>query len=183
MTQAAALYPVLGVDAPITSLRPQILVLDGKQRRRLRQLEMTLEETLAAETDLEERLARRAGIEFLDDSRARLLAEVEDLGKHALAVDSQLERPFQKTRAQVENALNLFSQKVVASASRQDSTFRQRLEDVRSRCLPLGTPQERTLSTAHFALTYGRDFSSSVWNQMDLESDRVQIIDPGGRGA
>ena len=183
MTQAAALYPVLGVDAPITSLRPQILVLESKQRRRLRQLDMTLEEALASEADLEDRLARRAGIEFLDDARQRLLAEVDDLGVRALAIDSQLERPLQKTRSQVENALNLFSQKVVASASRQDSTSRQRLEDVRSRCLPLGTPQERTLSTAHFALTYGRDFAASVWDQMALNSDRIQIIEPRNRNA
>ena len=183
MMQAAALYPVLGVDAPVTSLRPQILVLEAKQRGRLRQLEMTLEETLATEVDLEEKLARRAGIEFLEDARESLMAGVDDLGADALAIDIQLERPWHKTRGQVEHALDLFSQKVVAAASRQDVTARRRVEEVRSRCLPLGTPQERTLSTAHFALTYGRDFVSSVWNQMALDSDRIQIVDPHNAGS
>ena len=69
------------------------------------------------------------------------------------------------------------------SAARRDATERQRLSGLRSECLPGDAPQERVLSTAHFALRYGRRFASAVWEQMEVDSDWIQVIEPEGVGA
>ena len=61
---------------------------------------------------------------------------------------------------------------------RRDETVRSRCAALRSSCLPGGAPQERGLSTAHFALRYGVGFGTAVLSQLDVESDAVQIIDP-----
>ncbi len=46
MAQAAAFYPVIGVDPPMTSLRPQMIVVPATQKRQLGKLGWTLEEAL-----------------------------------------------------------------------------------------------------------------------------------------
>ncbi len=94
------------------------------------------------------------------------------------ALDAGLERPFEKTREQIDRALELFASKASAAAVRRDQTVRARTESLRAACLPGGAPQERFLSTAHFALRYGLGLGSAVMGQLDVESDAVQIVDP-----
>ena len=183
MTQAAALYPLLGIEAPATSLRPQIIVIGARSRRRLEQLGLDLEQALAPEPQLDEELARRVGLDFVERVRSRVLEEIESLRQPATELDSQLETPWKRTRGSVDRALELFAGKVTRSAARRDDAARQRLDGLRAECLPGAAPQERVLSTAHFALRYGRSFASAVWEQMEVDSDRVQVIDPEGVSA
>ena len=183
MTQAAALYPLLGIDAPATSLRPQIMVVGARSRRRLEQLGLDLEQALGPEPELDAELARRAGLDFVEQVRGRVLEEIDSLLEPSTELDSQLESPWSKTRGSVDRALELFSSKVARSAARRDDTVRQRLSGLRAECLPGGAPQERVLSTAHFVLRYGRSFASAVWEQMEVDKDRVQVIEPEGGGA
>ena len=183
MAQASALYRGLEVDAPLTTLRPQILVLPARQRRRLEKLEMSLVEALASEDEIMELLAGRSGDDFVEPVRGQILEAIEGLRERALELEPQLERPFEKTRQQLDNALGLFSKKVVAATARRQDDARRGIDSVRSTCLPMGSPQERVMATADFALTYGRQFSQAVWEQIDVDSDAIQIIDPQGAGS
>ena len=178
MTQASALYSLFDIDPPATGLRPQIMVLGAALTRRLEKLGLTLEEALRHESEVDDWLARRSAPDLVDSSRERILAEVDSLRTDALRIDPQLDRPWQKTRAQIERALEAFSMRLRSAAARLDETARWRLEAIRCACLPAGAPQERLLSVAHFALTYGQDFATTVWQQMDHDSDRIQIVDP-----
>ncbi len=56
--------------------------------------------------------------------------------------------------------------------------FDRRTHQLREACLPLGRPQERTLSTAHFPGKYGPEFAESLWTQMELDSAHLQVIVP-----
>ena len=96
-----------------------------------------------------------------------------------MTLDSSLERPLEKTRDQIDRALELLGGKASAAAVRRDDTVRSRCAALRSACLPGGAPQERGLSTAHFALRYGVGFGAAVLSQLDAESDAIQVIDPG----
>ena len=183
MTQASVLYRLLEIEAPVTSLRPQILVLSSRHRQRLQKLGMTLEQVVGDETEIERRLARRTVGDLMERTQKGILERLDDLRSATLEIDKQLERPWQKTRARIEGALETFSGKVVSAAARREQAALQQVDDLRSVCLPLGAPQERVVSTAHFALTYGQSFSTSVWDQMDLDSDRIQIIDPQANGS
>ena len=181
MTQASAIYPVLGIDAPETSLRPQMLVVGTRTRRAISKLNMTLEDAVCPQEDLERTLAKRSGVVFAEDSRAEVLRRVEALREPAIELDPQLEGPWKKTLGTVERSLELFADKVAKSAARRDETTRGRLEGLREECLPGAAPQERVVSTAHFALHYGRSFADAVRAQLVVDSDRVQVIDPESR--
>ena len=181
MTQASALYPVLGIEAPATSLRPQILTLGLRCRRLLEKLDLGLEEALSSQEEVERRMARRAGAtDFVDRAREKILEEAEALRDPAVGLDPQLESPWKKTLGSIQRSLDLFADKVTHAAARLDDTVSQRLQGVRADCLPGGAPQERALSTAHFNLQYGRSFAEAVRDQLEVDSDRVQVIDPEG---
>ena len=178
LAQASSLYPVLEVPAPHTALRPQMLVLERAPRRHLQKLGLPLAQILGSEAELDRRLAEGRGVEAMDEARAAVLAQIDDLCGCCLDIDPDLERPWRKTRDQVERALGLLSAKACAAAVRRDETLRHRCESVRGACLPLGRPQERVLCTAHFVLRYGPGFAARAWDQLDVTSDAIQIVDP-----
>ena len=180
LAQASSLYPILDVGAPFTALRPQMLVLERAPRRQLQKLGLPLTEILGSEAELERRLAEDLGAGAMDTARAAVLAGIEDLRDPCLDIDRDLERPWRKTRDQVARALDLLSAKAYAAAVRRDDTLRQRCESIRAACLPLGRPQERVLCTAHFALRHGPGFALRAWEQLDVSSDAIQIVDPQG---
>jgi len=54
----------------------------------------------------------------------------------------------------------------------------RRVRQLRDICLPLGKPQERVVSTAHFQGKYGERFAESFWDQMELDPEHLQVISP-----
>jgi bacillithiol biosynthesis cysteine-adding enzyme BshC len=178
LCQAAPLYEKLGVDAPHVALRPQMLVLDRKQRGHLDDLGLTLDQLLLDERSVFALLDRGGASERVASLRATTLAQLDAMKGDFTTLDPNLERPFEKTREQIDRALELFASKASAAAVRRDQTLRARTEALRASCLPQEAPQERFLSTAHFALRYGLSFGSAVMEQLDVESDAVQIVDP-----
>jgi bacillithiol biosynthesis cysteine-adding enzyme BshC len=178
LAQAAPLYTVLEVAAPRVALRPQMLVLDRKQRAHLASLGLTLDDLLRAEREVHALLAAGGTAETIEALRASTLGELDRLKSSVLEVDAGLARPFEKTREQIERALELFGDKVSAAVVRRDDIVRARFDALRAACLPGGAPQERALATAHFALRHGLGFGAAVLAQLDVASDAVQIVDP-----
>ncbi|MDX1382836.1 MAG: bacillithiol biosynthesis cysteine-adding enzyme BshC [Thermoanaerobaculia bacterium] len=178
LAQAASLYPVLGIEAPATTLRPQMLVLERRQRRHLERLGLGLAEVLGPEDEVERRLALGHGGEALEEVRERVLAEIESLRGACTEVDANLKRPWQKTRDTVDRALGTLGGKLNAAVVQRDEVVRRRLAGVREACLPGGAPQERVVASAHYALRHGLRFAAAAYAQLDPGSDRIQIIDP-----
>jgi bacillithiol biosynthesis cysteine-adding enzyme BshC len=182
LAQASPLYRVLEVPAPRVALRPQMMVLDRKQRRQLESLELGLDELIGDARALDARLGQSDVADGVGRLRAAALAALDDLEDDCLALDPGLERPLAKTREQVDRALELFTGKVHAAAARRDQTARSRCDAVRAACLPGGAPQERTLAVGHFALRYGLGLGAAVLSGLDVESAAVQVVDPEGGG-
>lgn len=178
LAQACSLYPVLEVAPPATSLRPQMLVVDRRQRERIGEIGLPLGELLGPEEELHRLLASGSGAEAADETRARVLAEVDALRSCCVDLDPNLERPWEKTRDHVARALDTLHGKMCAAAVRRDDVLRSRCDAVRAALLPGGSPQERTLCCAHFALRYGPDFVRAAWEGLEVGSAEIQIIDP-----
>jgi bacillithiol biosynthesis cysteine-adding enzyme BshC len=180
MPQAAALYPVLEVEAPAVALRPQALVLEPHQVERLVQEGLTLADLLGDAAALERRLAEDAGGDVTEPVRRRVEEALDGLRGPVLALDPNLERPLEKTREQVTKSLELLGSRVVSAAARRDEVRRRRVEQLRDACLPLGRPQERVISSAHFPGKYGAAFAAGLWEQLELEPRRLQVVVPEG---
>ena len=181
MAQAAALYPVLEVAPPRVTLRPQLLVVESHLVDQIAGLGISLAELLGDRAGLDHRLAGRDGADLLSAagaSRRRLAALLDEMAGPAVAADPDLERPWRKTREQIEGALDRFADKRVAAAARADEVRTGRVERLRGTLLPGGRPQERVVSTAHFPGKYGEEFVEALWEQMELDGGALQVVTP-----
>jgi bacillithiol synthase len=178
MAQASATYTVLEVTPPWAALRPQTLVLEAKQVERLKELGIPLATLLGDHAGVDRWLAERNGGDMAGPVRSCLDAALTELRSAALAADPNLERPFEKTKEQILHALNVFGEKATAAAARKNEVVDRRTQQLREACLPLGKPQERIVSTAHFPGKYGPEFAERLWEQMELDSAHLQVIVP-----
>jgi bacillithiol synthase len=178
MAQSSATYAVLEVAPPWAALRPQTLVLEAKQVERLKELGIPLATLLGDHAGVDHWLADRNGGDMAGPVRRCLDAALDELRSAALAADPNLERPFEKTREQILHALNVFGEKATAAAARKNEVVDRRTHQLREACLPLGKPQERIVSTAHFPGKYGPELAERLWEQMELDSAHLQVIVP-----
>jgi bacillithiol biosynthesis cysteine-adding enzyme BshC len=179
--QAAATYRAIEVAAPAVALRPQALVVESHQLAHLEGMELGLAELLGGRAELDRLLATRSGAALLgpdDDRRRRLAALLDEIEGPALAVDPNLERPWGKTREQIDRVLDLFGDKLAAAAARRDEVRAGRVERLRATLLPNGRLQERVVSSAHYPGKYGERFVDAYWEQMALDGGRLQVVTP-----
>ena len=178
LAQAAAIYPLLGVAAPWTALRPQVLVFDSRHREHLAGLDAGLEELLVAPEKIARRLAGRAGGGFVAERRAAAERLLTEMRAPALTLDPSLEKPWTKTRDTLLAALDAFAAKVEGAVARRGGVSQQRFEHLRLLTRPDGVMQERLLSTAWFAGRYGEIFGAALLDQLDLDPRRLVLVDP-----
>ena len=176
LTQVAPVYRLLEVEAPWISLRPQTLVLEAKQAERLADLGLSLADVLGDRHALDAQLAERQGGGFVGPVRGEVEAALDGLREPALTVDTNLERPYEKTREQILRALDTFAEKVQGAAARRDEVVSRRVEQLRETCLPFGKLQERALSAAHFQGKYGDQLAAAYWEQMGLDPRFLQVV-------
>ncbi len=177
--QVAPLYDLLGLAPPAVFLRPQALVLGGHQLDKLAGLELSLDELVAADLDLDRALAGGREEDLVAPARAGMEELLERLKDGALRIDPNLEGPWRKTRGQIERALEAFAGRAASAVARRGELARSRAEDLRSACRPLGALQERVLSAAHFPGKYGERFVEAFFEQLALDPRRLQVICPG----
>jgi bacillithiol synthase len=120
MAQAAPAYRVLEVAAPWVALRPQTLVLEAHHREKLEELGIPLAALLGRRTSSSAGSPGRDGAGFVERARGEVEAALARLREAALAVDPNLERPFEKTREHLLRALDTFAGKATAAAARRD---------------------------------------------------------------
>jgi uncharacterized protein YllA (UPF0747 family) len=178
MAQASATHAVLEVPPCWVALRPQTLVLEAKQVERLEEVGIPLATLLGDHAGVDRWLAERDGGDLVGPVRRCLETTLAEMRGPALAADPNLERPFEKTREQILHALDVFGEKAMAAAARKNEVVDRRTHQLREACLPLGKPQERIVSTAHFPGKYGPELAERLWEQMELDSAHLQVIVP-----
>lgn len=179
LAQTAPAYSLLGVEAPWVALRPQALVIDARQSAQLAELGVDLGGLLVEPDRAERALGERAGAGFVQADRNALAGVLAGWRDAALAIDPQLERPWEKTRDQMLGALEQFASRVAAAAVRRDEVQSRRFLALREHVLPAGVLQERSVATAHFPGKYGDGFVAALFAQLDLDPRRLSLIDPG----
>lgn len=178
LAQAAAVYPVLGVAAPWTALRPQVLVFERRQREHVAELGAELEELLFAPEAIAHRLAALAGGGFVSAAREDAERLLDGLRTPAIALDPTLEKPWTKTRDTLLGALDAFAAKVEAAAARRGGVAQQRFGHLRLATRPEGGLQERVISTAWFVGRYGEIFGAALLDQLTLDPRHLVLVDP-----
>jgi len=178
LPQAAPLLGLLGIPAPQVALRPQILVLDERQRTKMAESGIGMTRMLDPAFNLDAWLATAEDTGFVGSAEEQLEDLLVGLREPSLALDNNLERPWQKTGDQMRRALQAFGSRVTTAAARRDETARTRLTALRNSCLPLGQLQERVIASAHFPGKYGDSFVEALFQQMRLEPTNLHVVSP-----
>ncbi|MDH3401990.1 MAG: bacillithiol biosynthesis cysteine-adding enzyme BshC [Acidobacteriota bacterium] len=177
LPQLAPLYGALGVAAPATALRPQILVLPANQRRRLEQTGRGLADFVGPDFDLDRAAAGARSEERLAPARRRLEALLADLEAAAAPAAADLGRPLEKTADQMRRALEQFEARLTAALGRADELRRGRLAGLRQWVRPDGRLQERVLSSSDLPGRYGPAAVDAIFEQLELDGSRLQVIE------
>jgi bacillithiol biosynthesis cysteine-adding enzyme BshC len=182
LPQAAPVHLLLGVEAPWVAARPQILVLQRRQMENLREAGVELDDLVRGAVDADAVVAAAAGEDPVAPALERVRGEMTALRQALLALDGNLERPFEKTVSQVERALETLSGKAVAAVARRHDVDRRRIESLIETVRPGGTLQERAVAGAHFVGLF-EGFSDRALAQLDLDPRFLHWIDPEGSDA
>ncbi len=174
LAQAAALYPVLGIEPPWTALRPHAMLLEDRQIGHLEELDVTVAEIF--ESSSERLLAGKLGEDFVEPVRQRVEELIDGLRNPVIELDAHLERPWRKTRDQIGRALEQLSSKVAAAVARRHDVGSRRLGRLIDVCFPAGHLQERYLSVVDFLVRFGPSFVGAYWSQLRLEPHILQVI-------
>jgi len=176
LAQAAPLYPLLDVQPPAVAPRPRALVLEEKQLAALAQTSLDARLLLASATEVEKALAARLDGDPVAPAQARALAELAALREAAVAIDPNLDRPWEKTHEQVKTAFERFAEKLTRARAQRDEVAQRRLAGLRGYAAPGGVLHERVLCAAHFRGRYGEAFGEALWNQLALDTLDVQLL-------
>lgn len=174
MPQVAPTYGILGIPAPATTLRPQVVLVEQRQARQLQELGIDLGDLV--DQSLDGLLASRLGEDLVGPARAQVAEILTALGDPIRALDPTLDRPRTKTADQIDRALGQLARKVDAAVARKHDTWRKRLERIVDAVRPDGAWQERRLSTAHLAVRLGPPAVTALFDQMDLDPRRLQPV-------
>ncbi len=200
MAQVAPAYPLLGIEPPWTTLRPQALVLEERQAAWLEELGISLADLLTVSSplgppkgtdELDHLVMNKLGEDLVGPVRRQIEEILDGLHGPLTAVDRGLEGPLRKTRAHIGRGLDQLGGKVAGAVARRHDVWRRRLEQVRTACLPDGKAQERFLSVAHFLARFGGaptgGLGDAFREQLGLDPRRLHVIRaspaPAGAGA
>jgi bacillithiol biosynthesis cysteine-adding enzyme BshC len=176
LAQVAPLYDLLGVAAPAVALRPRALLVEERQLAALAGSGIAPELLLGDEAALDRALAARGDGDPVAPAAARVLAEIAALRGPAVAIDPNLERPWEKTEETVRVALERFAEKVTRARAQREEVGGRRLRALREYLLPDGTPHERVLAAAHFRGRYGEAAVDRLWEALDVAETGVQLL-------
>lgn len=176
LAQAAPLYELLGISAPVVVPRPRALVLEPRQLQSLAEAGLDPRLLLATPPEVERALASRLDADPAGPALERALSELASLREVAVALDPNLERPWEKTQEQVKTAFERFAEKLTRARAQRDQVAQRRLSSVREYCQPGGELHERVLAAAHFRGRYGEGLADALWSQLELGTVDVQLL-------
>ncbi len=175
--QVVPAYRVLGIDGPAVALRPQVALVEPATRGKLEALDLSFAQITADPGRVERRLAERSGGDFVAPIRAKIEALLDELAAPATAVDPSLDKPLLKTREHALRGLDLFADKVRASAARKNEVEARRAGQLLDLLRPNGKLQERELSSAQFATRSAESAGDALWQGMDLDPRNLQVVE------
>ena len=178
LPQAAPVYEVLGISPPSVSLRPQIMVLEEFQMTRMTELGVSLSDLVVPDLDIDSLVAHLLGDDFVAPAAEQIDATLEAMRPSAMSLDTNLDRPYERTRDQIRRSLEAFSNKVSGAVARRNEVATRRVEGLREVCCPGGKLQERVVCTAHYPGKYDLAFVDRLWEQMSLSPTEMQVITP-----
>ena len=157
LAQLRGVYQAHGVPMPLVWPRAAAVVLEPPVRRILEKFGLSFERYASSpEEALEQVLLERHGhADSFATALQRLEEEAAVLRRHVAAIDPTLEGTVDRSRARVEQTIELLRDKAAKALARQDETTSRQFDRLAIQLFPSGVPQERCLGPFSFFLKFG----------------------------
>ena len=166
LVDTEALYANLAVERQTPVPRWSGVLIESRVEKVLSKHGLTLEDLATPAGALEARLVRDALPPDVAATLRRLTvdlgAEYEQLARAAAAVDPTLQRTVESARNAALANVQEIEKKVIASLKRTNETLVGQIARARAAVHPRGTPQERVLTYASFAIRYGPELLAGL---------------------
>lgn len=176
LPQLTALYDVLGVPAPATTLRPQALVWPDHLAKKLARVDVELKALVGDGFDVDQATLGAAAQGLLEPASAALGRVLAELESAAQPVASEMAKALTKTSDQMRRGLEQFEGRLTAALGRADDVRRNRIAGLSQWVRPQGKLQERALSTADLPGRYGTDLVDALFEQLALDGGRLHVV-------
>ena len=166
LADTEALYANLAVERQTPVPRWSGVLIESRVEKVLSKHGLTLEDLATPTGALEARLVRDALPPDVAATLRRLTvdlgAEYEQLARAAAAVDPTLQRTVESARNAALANVQEIEKKLIASLKRTNETLVGQIARARAAVHPRGTPQERVLTYASFAIRYGPELLAGL---------------------
>jgi bacillithiol biosynthesis cysteine-adding enzyme BshC len=171
--QLAPLYPLFDLPLPLLAPRARFRLVPSALRKLLDKLGLQPADVEQPREQLALRLPVAPGASDGEAAPSRawigeLEARLDGLAARAPALDPQLVRAVERTRATVLRALGRLERRHARAQLERDATAAGRLDRLQRWLFPEGEPQERVHSLLHYAASVGpQPLVAAVLNALD----------------
>ena len=164
-------YPMLG-------LRDTAVYLTKAVKRKLEQLNLSIQDTRQSKEELKKYLAKRdatVSLEFGEQRRA-LQNIMDEMSQQAKAVDSTLEASARAEEQRMYNAMLNLEKKMLRAQKKQNTITNHRLEVIYDSLYPNNSLQERVENFSNYIVTYGEDWLNWQLENFNLFDQQVKVM-------
>jgi len=177
--QLKPVFDRLRVPMPVVVPRTSALLLDGRERERLNELELSIPDLFRPIEEMKARIARSATMIDTDLSTEKqdLIRVHEALAARARAVDPSLEAAVKADAQRALKALEHLEQKLLRAAKRAQELPIQRFEKLHAQIFPEGALQERRENFIPWHLRHGPAFFDRLLGALDPIAKDFTVIE------
>jgi bacillithiol biosynthesis cysteine-adding enzyme BshC len=168
LAQLGPLYEALDVSRPPLFLRPPLTLLGPREARHLERWKLSPADALLPPEALLAKARAGPGLAGrIAALKPRWKADLEALGKPAVALDPALARAALKTSESLEAALDAFARKVAAAEDRAGGIDHAQAKALNQWVFPGGRPQERVLNAGSLLARFGQGLAMALVDGVD----------------
>ncbi|MBU0984803.1 MAG: bacillithiol biosynthesis cysteine-adding enzyme BshC [candidate division Zixibacteria bacterium] len=180
LAQMNPLFGHFGLPAPVHRARPTLTLMEQRFSKILRENDIAFEELTGDVEQIINRVLAKTFPNSLESDflqlRTVIEKEFEKFSAAVLKFDPVMQRVAQQTHGKIDFTVKGFEKKVFSAHKRHSQDSRDRMYRMYHGLYTNRGLQERSLNFSYFLAKYGMSVVSFVYDRMDCEETRHQLI-------
>lgn len=179
--QLKDVFSFFGVPQPIVYPRVRGTLIEGKIRRILDRHSIDPMNVYTNSDGVVNDIVKgslpetfRTVFQETEEDMKRFFGKIRDA---VTPIDSSLNDLVTRSRNRLAHDIEKIEKKVIQARKKSEEVIVQQIEKVKTNLFPNGEYQERVLNIVPFLILYGPDFIHHLYNSIDINTKRHQMID------
>lgn len=165
--QLKPVFEVAGAHFPILVLRNSCLIVDGGNAKKMKKLEIKLEDLFEDEEWLVRHYIEEHADVTLEEAREKVKAAFKRVVEKALQIDPTLEKKAKAEEQSQLNSLDNLEKRLIKAAKQKDETTVRQIRQLKQHLFPDNGLQERRDNFMEYYFKHGSEFLSLLLENFD----------------